>query len=513
MNNGKKNDKRAPYRNNRRKNSNCRGKDETRTSRKEETTTTNDPAWYTRFPQLTKDAASLWFSNPLGAVIPRLTSSSIAGGRDVDAALGAVPGLMVLNTILGPGTSADANSPLNATSRDIYSFIRHANSGHSNYSAPDLTMYLLCLDAYYTVWAKMVRAYGVASLVTKTSRYTAVRILQALGFDADNILSNMANFRYAINNFAVKLSSYATPGSMDIYRRHTEIYTNIYQDSMSTKAQLYLLDPAGYYVYGEESAQGGKLTYTEYPGHLMTVNDVIAVFNTFNTVINSEDMNIISGDILKAYGREGIFNVPAIDSGYITPVVVDPHMLAQIENATIVGTMNADSLNISQNPATNQVIYLPSVMGKVDSYPALVLNFHKPDPDVNDIMEATRFMVTFGDYDDISKSTPIMACGADIVVGVGIYTFIKNGNFERRILSPYIDVNVGADLIAQLLVPVFLANSFAYAPRCAIWWGTYLIADTMDYDEYTTISPEVLWNIHNTALLSLLDVPRIGLQK
>lgn len=500
-NESKKNDKRQPYRNNRNKGRSNRN--EARKARTPEACkTTNDPAWYTRFPQLTKDAASLWFSNPLGARIPRLTPLATADGRIVDASLGSVPGVMVINTILGPGTSADANSPLNATSRDIYSFIRHANSGHSNYNAPDLTMYLLCLDAYYTVWAKMVRAYGVASLVTKTSRFTAVRLLQSLGFDPNNILSNMANFRYAINNFAVKLGSYATPGSMDIYRRHTEIYTNIYQDSMSTKAQLYMLDPAGYYVYGEESAQGGKLTYRDYPDHLMTVDDVVSIFNSFNSVINSEDMNIISGDILKAYGREGIFNVPAIDAGYVTPVVVDPLMLAQIENATILGVMDADSLNISQDPNTNQVIYLPSVKGKVTSYPQLILNFHKPDPDVNDIMEATRFMVTFGDYYAEGDRTPVLACGADIVVGVRMYMFANDDAYVSRTLKAYIDTS-NAETLPHELAPVLMANSFAYAPRCVVWWGTVMLGDTMDFDEYTYISPEMLWNIHNTALLSL----------
>lgn len=475
---------------------------------------TNDPSWYNKYPQLTTDVGSLWFSNPLGVQVPRIQDDATLS---IDTRLGSIPGYMIIKTIAGPGTSLDGNSPLNSTSRAIYSYVRHANSGHANYDAPDITMYLLTIDAYFTMWAKMVRAYGIARLFTPSSRYQADSMLKALGFDPVDFLRNLSQVRTAINNFATKISRYATPGTMDYFKRHTEIYSRLYSDSLaSAKSQTYILDPAGYYVYGEASSEGGKLTYTEYPNTLMTLTSIESAFATFDTVIQSEDMNIISGDILKAFGIDGIFTVPFIQEEYVTPIVFDPLMLSQIENATIVGsTFNADSLNISQDPSTSQVIYLPTIMGKANHYPIPTLNMHVPSPTVDDIMEATRFMVQFGDYDSLLEGTTIRACGADIVISARVFMFDTGGVYKNFGVSGVLDINstISGEQILWEMTNVSLITAFAYAPRITVWYGDRMMGDYFDYDNYTTLSTVTLWNLHNTALLSLFAVPHIALAK
>lgn len=211
----------------------------------------NDPSWYTQNSQLALDAGRLSFTWPLGAPI------DLTGGRYSTSAIDiSIPGVMALTLIPSIGISKDNSSPINTAARNIYSFVRHANSGHANYDSPDLMMYLLAMDSLYSVYAYMARAYGVLSLYAQRNRYLPEMLVTAMGLDYSDFLGNLANFRYFINTCAVKIGSLCAPNSMPYYARHQWIYSGVYADSPDPKSQLYMYVPAGFWQYNETSGAG-----------------------------------------------------------------------------------------------------------------------------------------------------------------------------------------------------------------------------------------------------------------
>lgn len=96
-------------------------------------------------PQLVKDVASLSFRTPLGSP-SGLPSRSNPVGRDRRS----IPGIMNLYFVPTIGSStAGESSAINIAAKNIYSFVRHENSGRINYDAPDLMLYLLALDSAF----------------------------------------------------------------------------------------------------------------------------------------------------------------------------------------------------------------------------------------------------------------------------------------------------------------------------------------------------------------------------
>lgn len=119
----------------------------------------NDPSWYAANSALLRDSASFSFNNPLGN---RITLSGAPSSVSISRTF-AIPGVYAIYCGPSIGRSLDNSSPVNIAARNIYSFVRHANSGHSNYDAPDLMLYLLAMDQLYSGLAFMSRAYGVMS--------------------------------------------------------------------------------------------------------------------------------------------------------------------------------------------------------------------------------------------------------------------------------------------------------------------------------------------------------------
>lgn len=507
MNKDYKNKKRRPNQNNKR---NVRK--DTDSERVEKPT--NDPSWYSKYPQLVSDTASLFFSNPLGSKVEKARPGTES---DTNISLDYVPGIMTVNTIAVPGYSNTANSPVNAIARGIYSYIRHANSGHANYDSPDLMMYLLAVDTCYSFWASCVRAYGIARMYNVRSRYLAVQFLEAMGFDPTDILANLAQFRATINNFAVKMSSYAVPASMDFFRRHTDMYMKVYLDEPSPKAQSYMFKLAMYYTFDNTSQDGGKLLLNQFPSSKLTLSDVQTVMDSLiNPIISDEDMNIMSGDILKAYTDGGIFKVPILGEEYVTPMVYDTVVLGQIENSVSAPDLESTTMGVTQDPTTSSIYFAPQISfpNTTRAYPLRILNLHTDSPTAMDVMEATRLMFSFK-----TEATGVKICdfGSEIVASYTLWNY-EQGTFVGRQFFSFVNCqNAPANDKATQLAIYSNACSFNYHPRLIVLAHDnprtvdHIIMDLFPLDNYTELDDKTLERISNTAMLSLFDVGHIAL--
>jgi hypothetical protein len=515
----KRDDKRSHYRtsrnysfkNNKRSNQKAKDKDYGKSEN-----VTNDPSWYTD-NNLSGASANLFFTKPFGTKIKlwddQVWSDVTSNTQNIDSA----PGIMALGVVpkFGPSIGLNDAAPLNVTSQAVYSFVRHANSGSRNYDAPDLMTYILSLADCYSVVGYMQRLYATINRYYPENKYFAKSVVNSMNADFDSFAGNMAQFRFYINTVISKLTAFAIPADMDFFKRRADIYTNIYMEDESIKDQLYLFYPLGFYKYTVDSSYDeAYLKFYSFPGTSGFVN-----FSNLQTYVNdmiqrlleAEDIGIMSGDILKAYGSNIIKLSYIPEIMLIDPVVHDYNVLYQIRNASFTSTMVTPDLHqdsAKQYLEWDDTMTASSVHGAALRVHKLPLVSNSLHPTADEVMESTRLMFTSSNYE--SDGTGWIN---DLVVGTEAISTVTIYCFGAGSLSA-----VGSVFTTQYTTNtklLHLFSSFKYHPT--IYLITSITSGSgvydglfQDLDNVYTLDPETLINLHQTAIMKMLVVPAVA---
>lgn len=495
--------------------------------------TTNDAKWYSKNPQLNKDSASFNFSMALGLPINLTNDESkadpftLAGVMAIDY----VPGIGWCGTESGYPTTVDlaANS--------LYSFVVHANSRTKLYDAPDYMMYCLAGVDLYAAYADMVRAYGVARWYNSYNRYYPAVVLKALGYDLEEIISNMANFRYQLNRFAVALTSINIPNELPIYSRQTWLPQNLFMDHPGMKSQTYAFVPAVLHNYeGYSSSNGGYLHGL--PWKSLSLTQKLERYTIMlNTLLADQDIGIMSGDTLKAFGPDKLLKVNMIGEDYTTIPVYDETVLMQIENLTICGGTHftqpasgdvpaLDTINdIWQNPSLgNRIFYVPTLTSTVSDVKYCtynkMINIRHDNPSVDDLFEATRFTVMGNcDYTTFTSVSdpcgiPLDCVGTEIVTNVSIYN-LEDINNPTTYNDNRVRKGTGSSATTSFYQMTEM-STFRHHPILMLATPRTTPSDSVettlmcDVANYTILDYKELNNMHSTALLSQFGIPFLG---
>lgn len=514
----------------------------------------NDIAWYTKSANLLSAAASLPYSYPVGNPI-NFDNGNFSIYSTPGARYDAVPGVMTIALLTGPGDSNDVNSPVNVAARDIYSYVRYANSGHSNYDPVDLMMYILAWDEVSMWLANARRVYGAMYTYNTQNKYAPKYLVEALGFNYDDLNANLAQFRYAINAATNRFNSLNMPNNMSYVTRHVWLYSNIYSDGTSPKSQLYAYVPAACRVYNETgSVNGGFLDTIPLAYYAGNETLTFAKWNEItnkllNALIGSEDIGIISGDILKAFGSDKTIITPTISDVYSVAPVYNEEVLSQFQNATILnGTMptneTAKVWNITQDPSIDQGIikYDPTFKipfpGKADAIASnanrlLSLNLNDPKP--GDTMVASRLMTiteVVGEVTTPAAGTTVHCLTAGTEIPVRGYISCgyrsKLGDTVKYEIAHYTaGMNYSYDVsnsqtmqttVRGVIGALAKVSAFRFHPMDTVVSYKYTdgsgqpatrghVEYLFEVDNYTIIDVETLRQMHETAVLSEFDVP------
>nr|AIY31275.1 capsid protein [Dromedary picobirnavirus] len=492
---------------------------------------TNDVSWYARNPQLLKDVASFPFSPVLGLDVKREdpygteTPFLLSGIDDTPFA-----GVMAIHFRTVPGiTKGTQADPINVAANNIYSYIRHFNSGSSNYDVPDLMLYLLAVNEIYSIYFFMRRIYNLHRTYAYKNRYYPTTLIQANGVNYNTLISDSAQLRANINMIGAKLQSLAVPADIDFFKRTAFMTQNVYLDSADpNKAQSYMFVPTGWYSLEEFTpGEAGYLMFNNNPG-VNKVNGFTGIkeyWNLANTMldklITSESIGIMSGDIKKAYGANIIGLTPLSEDSSIVPIY-DEAVLSQIENSRAWGQIRPLTDKITQDTNTNALVFNPDVDVHRGAAAGTILNMRKSQPEPADVMEATRLM-SF--VDDIDASTneivigKIITCGTEYVERYRVYTQPWYPALDNK---PWVDVysslyfSVGTTgVVSKAFDAVAAISKFDWHP---------LISLIVDNDEgslvdkgfmhevqnYTIVNSADIQRLHEVAILSELDVPVFG---
>lgn len=450
-----------------------------------------------------------------------------------------LPGVCVISYVPTPGgASIDATSSINMAARQLYSFVRRNNSGAKNYESPDLMLYILAMEDIYINFYEAKRCYGLMSNYQFMNRYTPDAILRGIGIDPVDLRSNLASYRYQLNQLALKINSLAVPKYFKSFIRRVVVASQIYCDSTSPRSGYYIYSKNGYYTFKPTLyTTGGCLQYTETSAStLVTLQSKLNIITSqIEAVIADDDMNTMMGDLIKAFGESGLYQVTEIPENYSVLPVYDENILAQIENSRswslLLSQVTSESgvthagLDVWQKD--NVLYYHPIIddgtAGTAIAYRAQlgkaivpILNSHKDSPDYKDNLEWTRQMSvfsgkTFGDH------YSLLDCGLEIITGYAYVAQKADNSGVHVIVSGSVlahsDTTSKGDSTDTVLGILSAASQFDWHPfyyysneSDDVWLGSLFCGDLK---VFTQVDASVVARIHQCANYSVYYSPNL----
>lgn len=507
---------------------------------------TNDLSWYTINDQLLRDAGSLSFNNPLGNTTRISELSEFGSGINyyTNAMLDkAIPGLMAIEYVPTIGPSTDNYSPINIAARSLFSNVRKVQSGRWNYEPADLMKYILALDSCYMMYAHLCRIYGAAKVYSVVNRYWPDAVLKASHVDRNDVIYHLSDLRYYINTLAHRLNTLCAPSGIKLFDRHFFMNVGIWKDADYDKAQLYMFVPRFIYKYEEMNTTNvpAELIPLKLDGsnatanNLYTVQDLINMTETLvNSLMASEDIGVISGDLYKAYGLGGSHALNSIDENFEVYPVFDPIVLSQIHNTRFLGGVDDDvtkhkiielTSQDGQAGALVQTFDIPLVTNLQSPIQGIahVLDFDLDLDQINPgiVMEGTRLTVLGTVYTDGQNVTRcnMDVYGSELPIRGIVYGF-NNRNEIVEVSSVYSgSYNFNALYAMALATETFNMHPLIFGTQ--VTDETYKITTVdfvsagappifFDINNYTIVGKTALRKLHEVAMLALLNMPYSG---
>ena len=486
----------------------------------------NDPEWYNLNKQLVTDAASLSYHTPLSTVISLsnlATSTTAPRASAVCLKVQLSPGIGGYDLASGVSANSIYNSSVRVAAQNLYAWVRHANSGASNYEASDLMMYLLAMDSAYAIYAWGRSIYRMANSATSYNFTWLEDIASGCAINLTDFRSNLANMRTFLNLCATRLNALSVPKSFSYFNRHVWMFSNIFKDSNVDRCSYYVFYPNARGVYVPSQA---RINYYALPTLLNFQNFVGMMNEIINVLMSDEDIGIISGDIRKAYGSGNLFtieNTPVDD--YVEPFYSE-EVLTQISGATLCGELVDGTYDICQTyngyiyqgtyvdgataiPAINQLYPVVSTSGTSKfQHSGWIVNMYKDDPTPDDNMVATRLMAqTAATTISQTNYRLVSMAGSEFIVSATIVGYIDYNNRSSVTVTDFAAYNKDTSTWLPQLdwFPQFVYNVNSATPNEFIYYVS-------DLSNYAVIQSEQLRNMHNVALMSMYSIPSSGLK-
>lgn len=487
--------------------------------------------YYNKYPT-DYDAA---FNTPWFKVVgTNLPLNDIVGSKDVleyndDARK--IPGIMRISYVAGPGIANSALDPVNRTfamiMADLYAKTSGASLGFNN---AQLAMQMASLASIMNCIGEVQRALSSTEFWVTKNAYYPRALLRAMGFSYDDVVENKAIATTRINSVAHAFNNMQVPAFLDVFKRQYTLASNVYLDEESDLGQIYVFKQSGHYEYDFSKFKCTFVRDSDLYGSILQRIDTIeaALFKW----INNDDFYKVNGALLRAYKDAPVETVPDVGlTDSINPKPAD-HILSQIMNMDIVGTVN--TLDIQQNVEKNLIYWQPTLYnGVTPTNPYFKTHFLRAftdSPTKDDNCEMTRLCVTQGVVDyhtvDIEKGTDvtsskwgITSMQSELVESITIY--IPTNSYDSAsssvdILYNIMTVDVSTSISGlSTLQSVMALQPFRYVPPIMV---NLLRVDTKDgittrtliksgfvgdLYNYTTLDENVLANQNTVALLSL----------
>jgi hypothetical protein len=519
----------------------------------------NDPAWYTVNGTLVNDAAKLPFGNMVGEPIPFSKGEDTEGTHELNVA-----GFAVMRTRPTIGYSRDETSAPSRAAVAMTEFLRSKLTTDESFATQDTLMYTNAIDSILALYSHITRCFGLLGAVKFNNLYTPKYLVQAIyNFDDDawnDAVQNRANLTLKFNQYVTEAQFLFLPVSYTAIQRHSWLFSNVFYDSRSNKAQMYAHAPVGFYIWDEVTSDRGttnrflKLdpsdTTNPYRAWYKenTLDALIELFHKMcYAMINSTSQLRIRMAFLKAYGESAGWRMASLADNYLISPVHSDEVLSQINNTTICsviesygyttsydlpegtklpdgtvvsGTYSTDPFDVVGNPDNNTIECVPFVaIGQLNAQnlerikQKEIANFHWDNPSTEDILVATRDMVTF-EYSTYPLNIPsynLTGMGSDVVTGFEMYYIDSHHNLNKCELEYSNRIS-----LAAVKTSLKHWSTFDWAPT--MWMefsssasGTQQVVPVQEWDNCNAIEEESLIQLHKAVLTSMYQVKEAGM--
>lgn len=498
--------------------------------------TPNHISWYNKDKKLLEDVARLPFGRPVVANVDLPIEDELAASPVLNPTV--ILKFRTLPTIgIDPNTNGNA---VNLAARNLYAFVRHANSGHSNYEPQDLMMYLLSMDSVYSFIAYISRVYTAALSVNSQNYALPEALVTAMGVQYSDITSNLADFRAFINRMVLSASTFNVPREFTYFDRHIWLFGNVFADYDIRKCGLFVFTPA--YLFEQNDATGNldpvaiDAAESDNSKTLLTFAQLKALGQRLiDGLLKSEFMGIISGDILKAYGEGGLFKLSQMpDAPELVPVY-DKNVLSQIAGMSIVGNPTAttdvltiaDAIGIKQSVA-GQVIYqgpdwarMPVLRAQATtanskrySITGAILNGYSNDVTSDEVMIMTRLAATTawstftGNAPENYRYNHVRSAGSEVVLTATICKLVNDSSAGFVAMESVLTLNIAGDWSKLVAIAQTDWHPVVYvAPPTGTLTNMVPLTDLVNW---YVVQEQTLRALHDVAILSEFSVPMIG---
>lgn len=361
------------------KNKNKGGHDETKSSSSsQQATESSNQSQYFGSDTMLSISANWSFANRLGDKIPTYKSANYINIMqsisdrliDVNDNFGrqSVPGICTIAVMPTPGLNEHPGSALNVASYQQYGFLRSQISGSRPYSRHDMVMEWLAVDSCYMLSMACDRAIAAVNTLDQQNKYLAKDLVEAMGYDYDDLVANLANYISNFNVLKARLNRLTIPAVFPIVKRHSYMMSNVYLDTENPKSQMYVFRLAAIYQYDPARNRLKLVSLVPSTTNLSATQTMGAYLSRLRQMLDGifadSKYAQISGDIEKAYGIENCLSIGITLPNTALQIVYDPEMLYEIHHVRFAGnifsnetlsTNSRDSWNITVNMDTPSV--------------------------------------------------------------------------------------------------------------------------------------------------------------
>ena len=395
----------------------------------------NDPNWYFLDAGVADQAATFSFNQFLGTDVSvrgwEFKAESPAPVSDEYSLR--VPSILVASCNPSAGSTNDAFAGINLAALKTYTQLSARNAKTTNYAPQDITILVLAMGELLSTLEHIRRAFGVAFTYNQRNRSLPVRLLNCMGFNAEEFLANLADKRLEFNSWITALNKIPFPTNFSYIYKCVDMYQKVYTDSESAMAQLVFMRPYSTWVLEETlSDKGGYLRTQELP---QIINDAdgtktweqwsLVVTSQINALMTSATFNYVYADVLMLHDKYGmpLMRLDYLQSDYYVLPEYNRNFMLQIHNSRAVGKpFVAESgaftkyNDVESDPNMNRIKFRPGFLipNKSKYVRDILVDFDTPEASVVDRIEATRYcavmetdgIATAGNYNVVSYQLP-----------------------------------------------------------------------------------------------------------
>lgn len=337
------------------------------------------------------------------------TDMGMIGSDKYTAPIGNIAQIM-LNPAAGFTKMEDGmSSGINLVALKTYTYLSATNAKTTQYGPQDVMLLILAVGDLLAQLSHGARALGLLYTYNQRNRAYPELLMQAAGFDIDDIKQHAAEYKTRYNYIITRINKIPLPADIKYFRKMSEIFHGVYLDEDgSGMAQSYVFVPYTHWVLDETSNPNGSILKTTIQkGYQQgAATDGLCVQNTFanylddldtmiSALLTSSTFNYIYADIRRLHEKENLtlLTLNAIPDNYVVLPQKVEELSMWVNNMLVLGlpevqpetspggiTFTPEN-DVETNSGTNLIVYRPQFKSAFDeSNIEPLLNFKHDNP-------------------------------------------------------------------------------------------------------------------------------------